>query len=112
MLAWPINRCRAGRLTPARIMSLPKVCRKRCGLAFWMVVKARWWRNRLRNPSLVMGWPRAFRAEVTLAVANGVYVILLLIGGVIFPLHELGSLASFARLLPTAALPLVLPTSR
>jgi ABC-2 type transport system permease protein len=46
----------------------------------------------------------ALRAEVTLAVANGVYVILLLIGGVIFPLHELGSLASFARLLPTAAL--------
>jgi ABC-2 type transport system permease protein len=46
----------------------------------------------------------ALRAEVTLAVANGVYVILLLIGGVIFPLHELGGLASFARLLPTAAL--------
>ena len=46
----------------------------------------------------------ALRAEVTLAVANGVYVILLLIGGVLFPLHELGGLASFARLLPTAAL--------
>jgi len=46
----------------------------------------------------------ALRAEVTLAVANGVYVILLLIGGVIFPLHELGGLAWFARLLPTAAL--------
>ena len=46
----------------------------------------------------------ALRAEVTLAVANGVYVILLLIGGVLFPLHELGAMASFARLLPTAAL--------
>ena len=46
----------------------------------------------------------ALRAEETLAVANGVYVILLLIGGVIFPLHELGGLARFARLLPTAAL--------
>lgn len=46
----------------------------------------------------------ALRAEVTLAVANGVYVILLLIGGVLFPLHELGALAGFARLLPTAAL--------
>ena len=46
----------------------------------------------------------ALRAEVTLAVANGVYVILLLIGGVIFPLRELGALAPFARLLPTAAL--------
>jgi ABC-2 type transport system permease protein len=46
----------------------------------------------------------ALRAEVTLAVANGVYVILLLIGGVLFPLHELGAMAAFARLLPTAAL--------
>ena len=44
------------------------------------------------------------RAEVTLAVANGVYVVLLLIGGVLFPLHELGAMAGFARLLPTAAL--------
>jgi len=32
----------------------------------------------------------ALRAEVTLAVANGVYVILLLIGGVIFPCMSLG----------------------
>jgi ABC-2 type transport system permease protein len=46
----------------------------------------------------------ALRAEVTLAVANGVYVILLLIGGVLFPLQKLGALASSARLLPTAAL--------
>jgi ABC-2 type transport system permease protein len=46
----------------------------------------------------------ALRAEVTLAVANGVYVVLLLIGGVIFPLDKLGGLAAFARLLPTAAL--------
>jgi len=46
----------------------------------------------------------ALRAEVTLAVANGVYVVLLLIGGVLFPLHELGAMADFARLLPTAAL--------
>ncbi len=46
----------------------------------------------------------ALRAEVTLAAANGVYVILLLIGGVIFPLEKLGGLAAFARLLPTAAL--------
>src|ERR1035438_8539340 len=30
-----------------------------------MVVKARWWRNRLRNPSLVMGWPRAFPLRLT-----------------------------------------------
>jgi ABC-2 type transport system permease protein len=46
----------------------------------------------------------ALRAEVTLAVANGVYVVLLLIGGVLFPLGKLGALAILARLLPTAAL--------
>ena len=46
----------------------------------------------------------ALRAEVTLAAANGLYVILLLIGGVLFPLHELGGLAAFARVLPAAAL--------
>jgi ABC-2 type transport system permease protein len=44
------------------------------------------------------------RAEATLAFANGLYVIFLLIGGIIFPLSKLGSFASFARLLPTAAL--------
>lgn len=46
----------------------------------------------------------ALRAEVTLALANGVYVLLLLAGGIIFPLQKLGSLAAFARLLPAAAL--------
>ena len=46
----------------------------------------------------------ALRAEVTLAVANGLYVILLLLGGVVFPLSKLGGLAPFARVLPAAAL--------
>lgn len=46
----------------------------------------------------------ALRAEVTLAVANGLYVVMLLIGGILFPLHDLGGLAVFARLLPAAAL--------
>ena len=44
------------------------------------------------------------RAEATLAIANGLYVIFLLIGGIIFPLDRLGGLAAFARLLPGAAL--------
>ncbi|HUY06997.1 MAG TPA: ABC transporter permease [Acidimicrobiales bacterium] len=44
------------------------------------------------------------RAEATLALANGLYVIFLLIGGIIFPLDKLGAFASFARLLPGAAL--------
>ncbi len=46
----------------------------------------------------------ALRAEVTLAVANGLYVVLLLLGGIVFPLGKLGGLASVARLLPTGAL--------
>ncbi len=49
------------------------------------------------------------RAEVNLAAANGLYLILLLLGGMIVPLAKLPSgLASFAKLLPAAALSTVL----
>lgn len=45
------------------------------------------------------------RAEVNLAAANGLYLVLLLLGGMIVPLDKLGSgLADFAKLLPAAAL--------
>ena len=45
------------------------------------------------------------RAEVTLAGANALYLILLLIGGVVFPLGSLPTaLADVARALPAAAL--------
>lgn len=45
------------------------------------------------------------RAETTLAAANGVYLVLLLFGGVLFPLGRLpDGLARVAALLPTAAL--------
>ena len=45
------------------------------------------------------------KAEVTLAAANGVYVVLLLLGGMVVPLDRLpGALEAAARLLPTAAL--------
>jgi ABC-2 type transport system permease protein len=45
------------------------------------------------------------KAEVTLAAANGVYVVLLLLGGMVIPLDRLpGALDAVARLLPTAAL--------
>nr|WP_106410637.1 ABC transporter permease [Pseudofrankia saprophytica] len=45
------------------------------------------------------------RAEATLAAANGVYLLLLLVGGVVFPLSELpGWLRALAEGLPTAAL--------
>lgn len=47
----------------------------------------------------------ALRAEVTLAAANGAYLILLLVGGIVFPLSRLpGGLADVARALPSAAL--------
>ncbi len=45
------------------------------------------------------------RGEVTLAAANGLYLVLLLLGGMVFPLAELpGALRTAAELLPAAAL--------
>jgi ABC-2 type transport system permease protein len=47
----------------------------------------------------------SLRAEATLAVANGLYLLFLLVGGFIFPLDRLpGSMESVAKLLPAAAL--------
>ena len=49
------------------------------------------------------------RGDVNLAVANGLYLVLLLLGGMVFPLEELpAALAQVARLLPSAALAEVL----
>ncbi len=54
----------------------------------------------------------ALKAEVTLAAANGLYLILLLIGGMVFPLSSLpGPLASVARVLPAGALSQLLHAS-
>ena len=45
------------------------------------------------------------RAEVTLAAANGLYLVLLLLGGMIFPLSKLPSgLRTVAQALPAGAL--------
>ena len=45
------------------------------------------------------------RAEATLAAANGLYLVLLLLGGMIVPLSKLpGGLRELARVLPAAAL--------
>ena len=47
----------------------------------------------------------ALRAEVTLAAANGLYLVLLLLGGMVIPLGKLPrGLRDAARLLPAAAL--------
>ena len=45
------------------------------------------------------------RAELTLAAANGLYLVLLLLGGMVFPLSKLpGPMRSFADALPAGAL--------
>ncbi|HTC85346.1 MAG TPA: ABC transporter permease, partial [Candidatus Acidoferrum sp.] len=47
----------------------------------------------------------ALRAEATLAGANGLYLVLLLLGGIVVPLSQLPAfLADLARVLPAAAL--------
>ena len=47
----------------------------------------------------------ALRAEATLAVANGLYLAFLLLGGIVFPTSHLGPwLAGLAALLPSTAL--------
>jgi ABC-2 type transport system permease protein len=47
----------------------------------------------------------ALRAEATLAAANGVYLVFLLLGGIVFPLTRLpGGLQGFAKVLPGTAL--------
>ena len=52
------------------------------------------------------------RAEVTLAAANGLYLVLLLLGGMVVPLSKLpGALRALARVLPAAALSDVLHAS-
>jgi ABC-2 type transport system permease protein len=45
------------------------------------------------------------RAEATLAAANALFLVLLFLGGMAYPLHKLpGALETFARALPAAAL--------
>lgn len=44
------------------------------------------------------------RGLTTLAAANLVWLVLLVLGGVVFPIDQLGPVEPFARLLPTAAL--------
>ncbi|MHB8458610.1 MAG: ABC transporter permease [Candidatus Limnocylindrales bacterium] len=47
----------------------------------------------------------ALRAEATLAGANGLYLLLLLLGGIVVPIDQLPSaLAALARILPASAL--------
>jgi ABC-2 type transport system permease protein len=47
----------------------------------------------------------ALRAEATLAAANGIYLVFLLLGGIVFPLTRLpGALQGFAKVLPGTGL--------
>ena len=53
----------------------------------------------------------SLRAELNLALANAVYIVLLLIGGIVFPIAKLGGFATVAKLLPAAALSSALQAS-
>lgn len=44
------------------------------------------------------------RAEMVLAFVNGIYLVLIGISGIMFPLVDMGSFAKIARLLPSTAL--------
>jgi ABC-2 type transport system permease protein len=47
----------------------------------------------------------SLRGEITLALANGLYLVLLLLGGMVIPLDELPDVVrTVAELLPAAAL--------
>lgn len=46
----------------------------------------------------------ALRAMTTLALANIVWFLLLVLGGIVFPLSELGAMSGVAQLLPSGAL--------
>ncbi len=46
----------------------------------------------------------ALRAEINLALCNALYLVLLLIGGIVFPVEKLGGFAVVARALPAAGL--------
>lgn len=46
----------------------------------------------------------ALRAMTTLALSNIIWFVLLVLGGIVFPLSELGALAGVAELLPSGAL--------
>lgn len=53
---------------------------------------------------VALGLAGTLRAEINLALSNATYIVLLLIGGIVFPLDKLGGFAAFARVLPAAAL--------
>ena len=58
-----------------------------------------------RSPASVCGWPGTLRAEITLALANGLYLVLLLLGGFLIPLVEFpDALRVVAEALPASAL--------
>jgi ABC-2 type transport system permease protein len=52
-----------------------------------------------------LGMAGALRAEATLAAANGLFLLLLLLGGIVLPIDHLpGALEALARVLPASAL--------
>ena len=57
------------------------------------------------SPASGSSWPACLKAEVNLAAANGLYLVLLLLGGMVVPLAKLpGGRGRVAKLLPADAL--------
>jgi len=75
------------------------------GGASALTIVAALWLGTLAFAGLGLLMAGTLRAEATLAAANGLYLLLILLGGVIVPIERLPSvLADLARVLPAAAL--------
>ena len=85
----------------------------------WSPGAASWWRlviamllGTAAFAGIGLSLAGRLRAEVNLAAQNGLYLVLLAVGGVIVPVSELpGALGDFARWLPSGALADVLESS-
>jgi ABC-2 type transport system permease protein len=80
--------------------------------ARWLAALAAVALGTLAFAGIGLGIAGRLRAEINLAAQNGLYLVLLLLGGMVIPLDELpGPLADAAALLPSAALADVLRES-
>jgi ABC-2 type transport system permease protein len=85
----------------------------------WSAASATWWRvlvamllGTFAFAGIGLALAGSLRAEVNLAAQNGLYLVLLAVGGVIVPADELpGAMGNMARWLPSGALSEVLHSS-
>lgn len=114
--ATPLGR---GRLVLAKSCSVATVEAAQCTLIVvvaaslgWSVTQVSWWRlvaaivlGTFAFAGIGLSLAGRLRAEVNLAAQNGLYLVLLAVGGVLVPTSELpDGVASVARFLPSGAL--------